>query len=92
MRPLPAVALAAISLALAACRPYAGFTLPKPEGTRRDLRPRLEAASEPVLGRGPAGSFDSVDALNPSLVRRGGVVQLYSGYDGNIWRTDWRLH
>jgi len=46
------------------------------------------ARPEPVIERGPAGSWDSTDALNPTVVRRGGVYyNLYSGYDGAVWRT-----
>jgi len=87
-----AVALAALALSLGGCLPYADFALPKPEGMRRDVRPRVEAMHEPVLERGPAGEFDSVDALNPSLVRRGTEHQgqwfnFYSGFDGKTWHT-----
>ena len=42
----------------------------------------------PILVPGAAGSWDSVDVLNPSVVRfRGELLNLYSGFDGNIWRT-----
>lgn len=42
----------------------------------------------PVTGRGPVGSWDSSDVLNPSVVEFGGkLVDYYSGYDGTIWRT-----
>ena len=45
-------------------------------------------ADEPVLQRGPAGAWDSVDALNPSVARwQGGWINLYSGFDGETWRT-----
>jgi predicted GH43/DUF377 family glycosyl hydrolase len=41
-----------------------------------------------VLTRGPAGSWDSVDVLNPSVIRwKGKLYNYYSGYDGAIWRT-----
>ncbi|HZO55248.1 MAG TPA: hypothetical protein VFB63_21245 [Bryobacteraceae bacterium] len=88
MRSFPAVVLVATALLLAGCRPYADFVLPKPDGVRRDVRPRIEANAEPVLQRGAAGEFDSVDALNPSLVRRGEQwFNFYSGFDGKTWHT-----
>lgn len=41
-----------------------------------------------MLGRGPAGAWDSVDVLNPSVVEwNGRLYNLYSGYDGRVWRT-----
>jgi predicted GH43/DUF377 family glycosyl hydrolase len=44
--------------------------------------------SEPVLGRGAQGDWDGADALNPSVVRAGGTFyNLYSGFDGRIWRS-----
>jgi predicted GH43/DUF377 family glycosyl hydrolase len=82
-------ALAAIFLVpLSACRPYADFQLPKPAGAAQDLSIRLEPRPEPVLLRGAAGEFDSVDALNPSIVRLGGRwFNFYSGFDGKTWHT-----
>ena len=85
---LRAVALLGAALLLNGCGSYADFTLPKPEGMRRDVRPRMEAAPEPVLRRGAAGEFDGVDALNPSLVRRPEQwFNFYSGFDGKTWHT-----
>ena len=73
---------------LAGCRPYADFTLPAPEGVRREVQARVEVRPEPVLGRGAAGEFDAVDALNPSLVWRDGQwFNFYSGFDGTAWHT-----
>ncbi|HYM10696.1 MAG TPA: hypothetical protein VEU62_08185 [Bryobacterales bacterium] len=47
-----------------------------------------QADATPVLTRGPAGSWDSVDALNPSVVRwNGRFYNLYSGFDGRAWHT-----
>lgn len=47
-----------------------------------------EPSPDPVLEPGPAGAWDSVDALNPTIVRwRGGWLNLYSGFDGKRWRT-----
>ncbi len=43
---------------------------------------------KPVLTRGAHGQWDSVDVLNPSVIRRGEkLYNYYSGYDGSIWRT-----
>jgi predicted GH43/DUF377 family glycosyl hydrolase len=40
------------------------------------------------LTRGSAGDFDSVDALNPSVIRQGDAYyNLYSGFDGKTWHT-----
>lgn len=69
------------------CGRYSDFTLPAPdaEGPRAPFT--WEAAPAPVLGRGP-GAWDSVDVLNPSVIRfRGGYLNLYSGFDGEVWRT-----
>lgn len=44
--------------------------------------------AEAVLEPGPAGAWDSVDVLNPSVARwRRGWIHLYSGFDGKTWRT-----
>jgi len=49
---------------------------------------RWSAEAEPVLTPGPAGAWDSVDALNPSVVWVSGVLyNFYSGFDGRAWRT-----
>ncbi|MFN0168992.1 MAG: hypothetical protein ACKV22_21410 [Bryobacteraceae bacterium] len=40
------------------------------------------------MARGSAGEFDSVDALNPSVIRFGKeYLNLYSGFDGKTWHT-----
>ncbi|MCB1020879.1 MAG: hypothetical protein KDC27_13180 [Acidobacteria bacterium] len=45
-------------------------------------------APAPLLEPGPAGSWDSTDALNPSVVRfQGRYLNFYSGFDGRTWRT-----
>ncbi|MCB9386141.1 MAG: hypothetical protein H6509_16140 [Bryobacterales bacterium] len=45
-------------------------------------------APAPLLEPGPAGSWDSTDALNPSVVRfQGRYLNFYSGFDGETWRT-----
>jgi predicted GH43/DUF377 family glycosyl hydrolase len=82
-----AAALAPL-VVLAACGRYADFALPPPDGRAGQVNPRFEVRPEPVLGPGQAGAFDSVDALNPSIVRRGDLYYcLYSGFDGKTWHT-----
>lgn len=77
-----------ISLLLAGCGGYGEFTLPPPDGTEGEPRLAWTARPEPVLSRGAPGEWDSVDVLNPSVVRHGGgYLNLYSGYDGKTWRT-----
>ncbi len=45
-------------------------------------------ASQPVMGRGATGTWDSVDVLNPSVIQfQGKLLDYYSGYDGAVWRT-----
>ena len=40
------------------------------------------------MARGKSGDFDAIDALNPSVIRRGATLwNLYSGYDGKTWHT-----
>ena len=73
----------AAALLLASCGRYADFTLP----VRSAPQPasfRLEALARPVLERGAAGEWDARDALNPSVA---GGLMLYSGFDGQTWRT-----
>ena len=81
--------LAAIGLlSLAGCGRYADFTLPPPDqgGPRPPFR--WEPQAQPVLVPGAPGQWDSVDALNPSVVRLGGAyVNFYSGFDGHTWST-----
>jgi predicted GH43/DUF377 family glycosyl hydrolase len=73
---------------LAGCGRYGDFTLPAPAGTERPVQWVWEDSGAPVLTRGPAGAFDSVDALNPSIVTAGGQLwNFYSGWDGRTWRT-----
>ena len=43
---------------------------------------------EPVLQRGEKASWDSIDLLNPSVIKfKGKLYNYFSGYDGKIWRT-----
>lgn len=79
--------LAATTL-LAGCRDYASFQLPPAAGARTEVVVRLEAQPAPVLEPGPAGGWDSVDVLNPAIVKRHGVYHnFYSGFDGKTWHT-----
>ena len=73
-------------LLLAGCNAYSDFTLPKLEPKAGTVRWQWDVRPEPVLSRGSA--WDSVDALNPSVVRVAGeYVNVYSGYDGRAWHT-----
>ena len=69
------------------CGRYRDFALPAQSG---GATPQWHwiARAEPVLTRGVAGEFDSVDALNPSVIRQGDAYyNLYSGFDGKTWHT-----
>ncbi|HCC56873.1 MAG TPA: hypothetical protein DEQ47_06335, partial [Solibacterales bacterium] len=81
-------ALAAIfALLLAGCGRYADFTLPPLPGGPAPHR-MVSMQPEPILTRGAPGTWDSVDVLNPSVARRGGMFfNFYSGFDGRAWRT-----
>ncbi len=69
------------------CGRYQDFTLPLQPGGP-DVHWRWEARAEPVLTRGGAGDWDSVDVLNPSVIRQGeAYYNLYSGFDGKAWHT-----
>jgi predicted GH43/DUF377 family glycosyl hydrolase len=73
---------------LSACGRYGDFTLPPPAGAERPVQWVWEDSGSPVLARGPASAFDSVDALNPSIVAVAGKLwNFYSGWDGRQWRT-----
>ena len=75
-------------LFLAGCGKYGDFRLPPAPGESRPVRWEWEPESAPVLTTGAAGEFDSVDALNPSIVKTAdGYLNLYSGWDGKVWRT-----
>ena len=48
----------------------------------------MELEPTPILEPGPAGVWDAVDVLNPAAIRVGeGFALLYSGFDGEVWRT-----
>ena len=83
-----AAALALFVLSAGCGGRYADFTLPPPEGAPRDVRWQWSARPDPVLARGSSGKWDSVDALNPSVVQRNGeYLMVHSGYDGRTWHT-----
>lgn len=80
--------LAAVAACAAACGRYADFTLPRPAAGPAIASYRWTAEPSPVLSRGAAGAWDSVDVLNPSVVRfQGQYWNLYSGFDGAVWHT-----
>lgn len=75
-------------LLLAACGRYSDFALPPPSGARQAITWHWEDHGAPVLPLGPAGSFDSVDTLNPSIVSvQDQLWNFYSGWDGRRWST-----
>jgi predicted GH43/DUF377 family glycosyl hydrolase len=75
-------------LLLAGCGRYDDFQLPSIERAPAAGSFLWEAQRTPVLTRGPAGEWDSVDALNPSIVRTSqGYFNFYSGFDGKTWHT-----
>lgn len=76
-------------LLLAGCGRYDKFILPPAPGPAVDaVSWEWSDAGAPVLGRGAGGEFDSVDALNPSIVEVSGKLwNFYSGWDGSTWQT-----
>ncbi len=86
---LPAAVLGCILAACpSGCGKYARFELPSPGAGSAPAAFRWDPQAAPVLKLGPAGEWDSVDVLNPSVVRHGGILyNLYSGFDGKTWRT-----
>ena len=83
------LAIPALSLLFAAgCGRFRDFALPTLEGPQESVAFRWEPSPDPVLGRGAAGEWDGVDALNPAVARRDGTYfNLYSGFDGRTWHT-----
>lgn len=70
------------------CGSYSDFTLPPLEPRPGAVSFSWELPPEPVIRRGPAGAWDAVDVLNPSVVLHDGLYyNFYSGYDGTTWRT-----
>ena len=76
-----------LALLLTGCGRYADFTLP-PLPPAAPVRFEWAATVAPVIPQGPAGAWDSHDALNPSVVPTGGTYyNFYSGFDGKTWHT-----
>jgi predicted GH43/DUF377 family glycosyl hydrolase len=88
MRYLGATAGTAVLLLACGCGRYADFQLPALTEAEPAARYSWEAREGPILEHGAPGDWDSHDALNPSVVRRGGsYYNFYSGFDGRTWRT-----
>jgi len=86
-RSIKSAALASLVI-LCSCGRYADFTLPPPEASGPHAPFIWEPANGTVLSRGSEGAWDSVDVLNPSVVRLNGFyLNLYSGFDGHTWHT-----
>ena len=86
----PALALLSVVMAgFCGCSRYASFELPSPAAAAAvPVAFQWSPRNAPVLTRGAAGEWDSVDVLNPSVVRRAELLyNLYSGFDGTTWRT-----
>ncbi len=80
-------AIAFVCFALAGCGRYRDFALPAQSGGP-SVQWHFVARPEPVLTRGGPGDWDSVDVLNPSVIRQGDAYyNLYSGFDGKTWHT-----
>lgn len=72
---------------LGGCGQYRDFTLPQQPGGP-SVTWRWQARVEPVISRGAPGEWDSVDVLNPSVIRQGDAYyNFFSGYDGKAWHT-----
>jgi predicted GH43/DUF377 family glycosyl hydrolase len=74
---------------LASCGRHVEFTLPTLQPQPGPVRWEWQVHPDPVIFRGGPGNWDSVDALNPSVVKQpnGVLTNLYSGYDGKAWHT-----
>lgn len=70
-------------------RGYAEFYLEEPTNMASEVPFKLEEKyPDPVLSRGKKGEWDSVDLLNPSVVKIDNTYyNYYSGYDGSVWKT-----
>jgi predicted GH43/DUF377 family glycosyl hydrolase len=83
----PTAALTAV-VGLAGCGGYGDFRLPAPAIPPVEGQWSWTQYEAPVLGRSRAEAWESVDTLNPSIVREHGVWwNFYSGYDGRTWHT-----
>ncbi|HVN04475.1 MAG TPA: hypothetical protein VMT86_08670 [Bryobacteraceae bacterium] len=82
------VALAAAWFLFASGCRYSDFRMPQLAPAEPQVRYEWKPLESPVLPHGAPGDWDSHDALNPSIVRRGaGYYNFYSGFDGRAWRT-----
>ena len=82
--------LTALCLLACACTGcgYSDFRLPELAPAEPQVRYEWQPRDAPVLPHGGPGDWDSHDALNPSVVRRGAAYyNFYSGFDGKTWRT-----
>ena len=71
-----------------ACTPYRDFTLPPPEGSHTPVQLSWRPNRDPVLSPAAPPAWDSVDVLNPSIVKYAGLYwNFYSGFDGRTWHT-----
>jgi len=78
------LAALALLLMLSSCSRYRDFALP-PTGATANVRWEWRARPSPVMTR---GDWDSVDALNPSVIPyQGQLWNYYSGFDGKSWHT-----
>jgi len=88
MKLLCALAGGALCVLSSACTRYSDFRLPQLTAVEPQVRYAWEPRATPVLPHGSPGDWDSHDALNPSIVRRGSAYfNFYSGFDGHTWRT-----
>jgi predicted GH43/DUF377 family glycosyl hydrolase len=88
MKVLSAAAAGVLCMAASGCGHYSDFTLPQPAAAGPAVQYEWEPREAPVLSHGDAADWDSHDALNPSIVRRGSAYyNFYSGFDGKMWRT-----
>jgi predicted GH43/DUF377 family glycosyl hydrolase len=77
-------------LLLSGCGSAVNFQLPISKAAHGAATLEVVASeSSPLLEPGATGEFDSVDVLNPSVVRApdGKYWNLYSGFDGKTWHT-----
>jgi predicted GH43/DUF377 family glycosyl hydrolase len=85
--PARAAACCALSIFCFGCG-YSDFRLPELAPADSRVHYEWQPRDTPVLPHGSPGDWDSHDALNPSVVRRGqSYYNLYSGFDGRTWRT-----
>src|SRR5882724_9957718 len=78
-----------VALVFAGCDSAVSFRLPPMDGPRLTKLDLVSVEPAPVLDRGAEGEWDSVDVLNPSVVRAadGAYWNFYSGFDGKTWHT-----